>query len=201
LTSINFAAWETPMMLQGLSAKDVTAVPAQRPSSNFTVARAADDIAPQKRKKSQMKIPPNALILVADGRKAIILRNAGDEKFPNLKSELSVADENPSTAAQGSDRPGRVNYQDRRSSVGQTDWHAEEEAAFAKRVALMLDGIVREKQTRHVIIVAPPRTLSVLRRNLNEDSASKVIAELAQDLVNHTVGDIETHLDRAKAVS
>jgi len=148
-----------------------------------------------------MKIPANALILVADGRKAIILRNAGDEKFPNLKTEWSLAEPNPSTAAQGSDRPGRVNFQDRRSTVDQTDWHTEEEASFAKRTAVTFDGLVREKQTRHIMIVAPPRTLSVLRRSLGDDTSRKVIAELAHDLVNHTVGDIEAYLGRAKVAS
>jgi protein required for attachment to host cells len=148
-----------------------------------------------------MKIPANALVLVADGRKAMILRNAGDEKFPNLKSEWSVEEQNPSTAAQGSDRPGRVNFQNRRSSVKQTDWHAEEETAFAKRTAAILDGFVRDFKTRQVVIVAPPRTLSVLRRSLGEETSRHVIAELAHDLLNHTVGDIEAYLGRAKAAS
>jgi protein required for attachment to host cells len=148
-----------------------------------------------------MKIPADALILVADGRKAMILRNAGDEKFPNLKTEWSVAEPHASTAAQGTDRPGRVSFQDRRSSVEQTDWHTEEETAFAKRTAATLDGLVRQQQTRNVVIIAPARTLSVLRRSLGEDTTRKVIAELVHDLVNHTVGDIEAYLGRAKAAS
>ena len=148
-----------------------------------------------------MKIPANALILVADGRKAMILRNAGDEKFPNFKTEWSMTEEHPSTAAQGSDRPGRVNFQNRRSSVEQTDWHTEEETQFAKRTATILDGLVHEMQPRQVVIVAPPRTLSVLRRSLGQDTSRKVVAELAHDLVNHTVGDIEAYLGRAKAAS
>ena len=112
-----------------------------------------------------------------------------------------MAEQNPSTAAQGADRPGRVNFQDRRSSVEQTDWHTDEETAFAKRTAATFDDLVREKQTRHVMIVAPPRTLSVLRRSLGDDTSRKVMAELAHDLVNHTVGDIEAYLGHTKAAS
>lgn len=148
-----------------------------------------------------MKIPANALILVADGRKAIILRNAGDEKFPNLKTEWTVEEPHPLTAAQGSDRPGRVYVQGRKSSVEQTDWHSEEETAFAKKAAAELERFVRDAKAHHVVIVAPPRTLAVLRRNLGSDTLQKVIGELTQDLVKFPVSEIEAHLGRAKAAS
>lgn len=149
-----------------------------------------------------MKIPSNALVFVADGRKALVLRNAGDDMFPNLKTEWVVVDQaNPSTTAQGADRPGRVSHQGRRSSVEQTDWHTQEETAFAIRAAAGLEDLVRDLKTRQIIIVAPPRTLSVLRRNLGSDTSEKVIAELAQDLVNHSVSEIETHVGRAKIAS
>ena len=36
---------------------------------------------------TKLKIPHNALIFVGDGRKALFLRNDGDEEFPNLKTE------------------------------------------------------------------------------------------------------------------
>ena len=148
-----------------------------------------------------MNIPANALILVADGRKAMILRNAGDEKFPNLKSEWTVVDQNPPTATQGTDRPGRVSFQGRRSSVEQTDWHTERESAFAKSTAAALDAFVRESQARHVVVVAPPRTLAVLRRSLGDETSRKVIAELQQDLVKLPIHEIEAHLDRAETAS
>ena len=46
------------------------------------------------------------MIFVGDGRKALFLRNDGDEKFPNLKTEQVFADENPPTHEQGTDKPG-----------------------------------------------------------------------------------------------
>lgn len=144
-----------------------------------------------------MKISANAIVLVADGRKAIILRNAGDERFPNLTREWDEANQNPPTAAQGTDRPGRVNFQDRRSSLDQTDWHAEDEAAFAKRAAAALTRLARNAQTKHVVIVAPPRTLAVLRRCLDNEILQLVVAELARDLVRLPISEIEVHLDHA----
>jgi len=148
-----------------------------------------------------MNMPSNTLVLVADGRKAMILRNTGDAMFPSLKIEWAVMDQNPSTAAQGSDRPGRVNFRNRRSSVEQTDWHAQEEVAFAKRTAAAFDDLVRDLKVADVVIVAPPRTLSVLRHSLAQGTSTKVIAELAHDLVNRPIGDIESYLGRATVTS
>ncbi|WP_375790824.1 host attachment protein [Bradyrhizobium sp. vgs-9] len=53
------------------------------------------------------KIPHRAVVFVGDGRKALFLRNEGDEKFPNLQMEAVFEDQNPAAHDQGSDRPGR----------------------------------------------------------------------------------------------
>jgi protein required for attachment to host cells len=44
---------------------------------------------------NKLATPHDAMIFVGDGRKALFLRNDGDEKFPNLKTEQVFADENP----------------------------------------------------------------------------------------------------------
>ena len=69
----------------------------------------------------KIKIPHNAIVFVGDGRKAMFLRNDGDEKFPNLRIEQVFTDEqNPATHEQGADRPGRSisSVGSNRSSVG-----------------------------------------------------------------------------------
>ena len=89
-----------------------------------------------------LKIPNNALVFVGDGRKALFLRNHGDAKFPNLKTEKVLEDENPATREQGSDRPGRlgeVALAGRRTAVEPTDWHELEEHRFARRVAAVIE--------------------------------------------------------------
>jgi protein required for attachment to host cells len=43
----------------------------------------------------RIPIPHDAFVFVGDGRKALFLRNEGDEKFPNLKTERTYLDENP----------------------------------------------------------------------------------------------------------
>ena len=56
---------------------------------------------------SKIQIPHDAIVFIGDGRKALFLRNHGDEKFPNLRTERVFVDTNPATHEQGTERPGR----------------------------------------------------------------------------------------------
>jgi protein required for attachment to host cells len=53
-----------------------------------------------------LKIPHDALAFVGDGRRALFLRNNGDAKFPNLKTEKVFVDENPPSHDQGTEQQG-----------------------------------------------------------------------------------------------
>jgi len=146
---------------------------------------------------NKLAIPHNAMIFVGDGRKALFLRNEGDEKFPNLKTEQVFAEENPPTHEQGTDRPGRgveSARTHRHSSVEQTDWHHIEEHRFTQRVAAALEHVVRTRDVPALVIVAPPRTLADLRRAFHADVKKRIVAEVGKDLTKHPVGEIETHL-------
>jgi protein required for attachment to host cells len=82
---------------------------------------------------TKLSIPHNAWVLVSDGQKALFLRNAGDERFPNLRTERVLVEENPPTHEQGTDRPGRSFKHagtHSRSSVETTDWHELGEASL-----------------------------------------------------------------------
>jgi len=149
---------------------------------------------------NKLSIPHDAFVFVGDGRKALFLRNDGDEKFPNLKTERVFAEENPPTHEQGTDRPGRTSQSagtHRSGSVGQTDWHHLEEHRFTARVTAALETLVRHRKVPALVIVAPPRTLADLRRDLHPDVKKQVVAEIDKDLTNHPVGEIETHLLRS----
>jgi len=144
-----------------------------------------------------MKIPRDALVFVGDGRKALFLRNIGDAQAPNLAAETVLADENPPTHEQGTDRPGRTfkrAHTNRRSSMEPTDWHELEKHRFAGRVASAIENLVRAEKVKAIIIVAPPRTLSDLRQAFHADVKKRIIAEVEKDLTRHPVADIEEHL-------
>ena len=146
---------------------------------------------------SRFEIPHDAFVFVGDGRKALFLRNAGDEKFPNLKTERVFVDENPPTHAQGTDRPGRGFARagtNRRSSMETTDWHDLEKHRFAARVAAATEELVRERKVRALVVAAPARTLADLRHAFHADVKSRIVAEIDKDLTKHPIGEIEKHL-------
>ena len=148
----------------------------------------------------KIAIPHDAIIFVGDGRKALFLRNEGDDKFPNLKTERVFTDDNPPTHEQGTDRPGRAFAKagtHRRSGVGDTDWHHLEEHRFTEHVATALESLVRSRDVPALVIVAPPRTLADLRRDFHADVKKRIVAEIGKDLTNHPVGEIETHILRS----
>ena len=146
-----------------------------------------------------VKIPHNAYVFVGDGRKALFLRNEGDEKFPNLKTEQVMTNDNPPTRDQGTDKPGRsyASVGARRSSMEQADWHQIEEQRFAHEVAGIMAVLVREKNVPALIIAAPPKTLAELRRTFHPEVTKLIIAEIDKDLTHHPVYDIERRLTAA----
>jgi protein required for attachment to host cells len=149
---------------------------------------------------NKIDILHDALVFVGDGRKALFLRNEGDAKFPNLKTEQVFVDHNPPTHDQGTDKPGRVfagtgaGNVGRRSAVEPTDWHEIEEHRFVHKVAEALEKLVRERSTKALIVVAPPRVLAELRHAFHADVKSRIIAELDKDLTKQPVYEIEKHL-------
>jgi protein required for attachment to host cells len=145
----------------------------------------------------KLKIPHNAYVFVGDGRKALFLRNDGDEKFPNLKTEKVFEEENPSSHEQGTERPGHIgkgSQSGRRSAVEPTDWHDIEEHRFARKVAAAMEQVIRAGKVKALVVVAPPRTLADLRDAFHPDVKACVIAEINKDLTKHPIGDIEKHL-------
>jgi protein required for attachment to host cells len=143
---------------------------------------------------TKIEIPHNAWIVVADGRKALFLRNEGEARYPNLKVARKLeAEPNPRSTEQGTDRPGRLASGTNRSAVEQTDWHEENERAFAAEVA---ETLAKDHggATDGVILAAAPRTLAELRKALPEALHSLILAELDKDLTHLTVHEIERHL-------
>lgn len=139
-------------------------------------------------------IPYQTLIVVCDGRKALFLRNVGDEVYPNLQVVRSLADRpNPPTHLQGTDKPGRTldRASGQHSAVEQSDWHSLAEADFARHIADGLERSAEAHEFTKLIVVAPPRTLAELRANLPDKVQHLILAEYHKDLTKHPVHEIE----------
>ena len=144
---------------------------------------------------SKISVPHDAFVFVGDGRKALFLRNEGDEKFANFVTVQVLADENPPTHEQGTDRPGRaLGNGTAHSSVEPTDWHEIEEQKFAHRACAALETLVRDRAAPALVIAAPAKTLAELRKTLHADVKHKVIAEIDRDFTKIPVWEIEKHI-------
>jgi protein required for attachment to host cells len=145
---------------------------------------------------SKLKTAKGDWVIVCDGRKALILENIGDGLFPNLHTREMEEHAVPATHDQGSDVPGRAfaSVGGARSAVDQTDWHRQLEEDFLRSLAIKLDRAVASGKTKHIVLVAPPRALGVLRHAATSHLRRVIRAEVAHDYVKLPVGEIERRL-------
>ena len=139
-----------------------------------------------------MNLHHNALVLVADGQKYLLLRNNGDFRSPALKVEASAERDGAPTREMGSDVPGRAFSRAGGvpSAVEQTDLHQQAEDRFAAEAAAMLARRAGGDDGTEIVIVAPPRTLAQLRRHYSREVSARIVAEIDKDLTGHPVDEI-----------
>jgi len=142
---------------------------------------------------SQFRLKHGHWVVVADGEKALFLRNEGDATYPNLGVVREMHDENPPTREQGSDRPGRFNdgAGPHKSAVADTDWHRVGKERFAEDVAARLYRMAHRGDFDHLVIVAPPLVLGEMRKKLHKEVEQKIVAEIPKTLTNHSIDAIE----------
>lgn len=146
-----------------------------------------------------IRLERNVWVVVADGEKALFLRNEGDALHPDFQVVRQMREENPPTREQGTDRPGR--YSDgpsiHRSAVQDTDWHRVQKERFADEIAERLYGFAHHGDYQKLILIAPPVVLGEMRRKLHKEVADRLVAEIPKTLTNHPVPEIERLLKAA----
>lgn len=138
-------------------------------------------------------------ILVADGEKALFLRNEGDAQYPNFQVFREMRDENPATRDQASEAPGRHfdAVSPHKSGYEETDWHRIGKERFAEDIAERLYKLAHKGSFDKLILVAPPTVLGTLRKSIHKEVADRVVAEIPKTLTNHTTWDIEKLLQNS----
>lgn len=151
-----------------------------------------------------MQIPNGATVLVADGRKMLLLQNEGDADFPNLTvmrheervhhDERDFSTDSPGSTFSGSAGGGVVGGNpgsNNRSGYEQTDFHQLEEDRFAADCADMLNRLVLGNRIGGLIVVAPPKALGELRKHYHKQTEALLIGEIAKDLTGRPTDEIE----------
>lgn len=138
-------------------------------------------------------------IVVADGEKALFLKNEGDAKFPDFQVVQEMEQKNPATRKQGAERSGRRSDgpSAHNSAYEETDWHRLGKERFADEIAERLYKLAHRGAFKEIVLVAPPQVLGEMRKKLHSEVADKVTAEIAKTLTNQPIWDIETVLQAA----
>ncbi|WP_157016276.1 baeRF12 domain-containing protein [Mesorhizobium xinjiangense] len=145
---------------------------------------------------SLLKLEHNLWVVVADGEKALFLRNAGTALNPQLEVVRQVSQENPPTHEQGTDRPGRLNDAAfaHRSAVADTDWHRIAKERFADEIADRLYKLAQNGSFDHFVLVAQPHVLGAIRKKMHKSVLCRIKTEVPKTLTNHTLAEIERNL-------
>jgi len=143
-----------------------------------------------------MRIAHDALVVVADGRKSLFLRNEGDAEYPNLIVQSHRAHDDPPDRDIKTDAPGRSHSSvgDGRSAFEETDFHQQAEDRFAADAAERLGRVIQGGGVEQLIVIAPPRTLGELRQHYSKEVSDRIVAEVDKDFTNHPVDKIEQAL-------
>lgn len=170
-----------------------------------------------------MRVPHKAVVVVADGRKMLFLRNEGDAEHPNLQVEHAEEHPNPKDSDQKTDLAGAASstqsgagapavaqggsmhaqgggaqFAPSRGTMGEVDFHQLEEDRFAAETADLLKKRALSNDFESLIIVAPPKTLGELRKHYHKEVSGRLQSELAKDLTGHSIPEIEKALIAAE---
>jgi protein required for attachment to host cells len=132
-----------------------------------------------------MKVPPRTLVVLANGERFVLMRNVGEAFDPKLE-RLGELDLELTNFAAG------VRHQDSaRPRSGSTDI---DELAHGAAVAEWLNDKALKGRLGQVVIAADPKTLGQIRQHSHKELQSRIVGELAKDLINSPVPAIERAL-------
>jgi protein required for attachment to host cells len=147
-----------------------------------------------------MALPNNALVLVIDGRKMLFFRNHGDANQIDLRTEAhderedaydrDLKTDSPGNAAAGMKGGGDAH----RPAYSETDFHQQEEDNWVKDAAAQLKTRALRNDFDALAIVAPPKALGVLRKELHKEVEKRVVCTVNKEMSGRPIPDIEALL-------
>lgn len=129
-------------------------------------------------------------IVAAGGDSALFLENTGTPDKPKLSLHERVKSDGPEMEL--ADRPGRMQDTGKQqlSALELTDHEQIARDRFAAGVAEKINKLVKKQDIGRLVVVAPPKTLSVLRHEMSPETKKVVLAEIDKDLIHHPLEKI-----------
>jgi len=149
-----------------------------------------------------MALPHQALVLVADGTKALFLRNQGDQNQIDLRTEAHDKREDRKDREIKTDAPGTVKQSAGfgRSTYEETDFQQQEEDRWIKDAADELKARVLRGDFETLAIVAPPKALGVLKKCLHKEVERRIVCTVNKEMSGRPIPDIEALIENAMQV-
>jgi protein required for attachment to host cells len=140
-----------------------------------------------------MALPNQALVLVADGRKMLFLRNHGDQNQLDLRTESHDKRKDRKDSEIKTDAPGTQGqrFGAGRPAMDETDFHQQEEDRWAKDAADELNRRALENDFDALAIIAPPKTLGILRKEFHKEVERRIVMTLNKEMTDRPIPDIE----------
>jgi len=139
-----------------------------------------------------MRLPRNSLVLVADGRKMLLMRNNGMADDLNLTVEYGEEQPNPADQEQKTDARGQkpAGGTPGQASTEEADYHQLTEDRFAARIAQHLNAMALRNALDPIIVIASGKTLGELRRHYHKEVQAKIIAEIDKVMTGYSTDRI-----------
>lgn len=138
-----------------------------------------------------MLVPHGSHIMVVDGSRLALFRNKGKDFDPKLELIEQECDIAPRTSELGADQPGRgfQSVGGRRAAYQETDLHQIMEDQFAERACAKLEAVLGADDAE-AILIAPPRVLGKMRKQLDPRTRRRVVAEIDKDYAGRSPEDV-----------
>ena len=136
-------------------------------------------------------------ILIADGARARLVESQGVGAALTPVGNATFGASHAPSRDFGTDKPGRTHDRSgtrQTAKEPRTDWHTFEKERFATDMAHVLDVEAERNAFDRLVLVAPPKTLGVLRKELGAGALKRVVAEVGKDLTHLPDRELAPHL-------
>jgi protein required for attachment to host cells len=140
-----------------------------------------------------MALPHNALVLVADGTKALFLRNHGDQNLMDLRTEAHDRRQDRKDREIKTDAPGTMkqSFGYGRPAYDETDFQQQEEDRWVKDAADELKKRALRNDFDALAVIAPPKALGYLKKCLHKEVQKRIVLTINKEMTDRPIPDIE----------
>jgi protein required for attachment to host cells len=140
-----------------------------------------------------MAIPHGALVLVADGKKMLWLRNQGDSDMIDLRTESHDKRADAMDRDIKSDAPGTQGQRwgDGRPTMDEVDFHQQAEDRWIREAAEEVNRRALENDFEALAVVIPPKALGEFRKKLHKEAERRIVLTVNKTMTDRPIPDIE----------